>query len=213
MTASTETQLSCTVAPKNPALSSLLTASNSSAQQNGYFAGAGLNYVRYSLPSSADIPTFVTAVRAQNSTYLRTPQEVGLRGELKEGDVYASPYGQTWSGYFTAPANGAYVFRGIADDYFAFYISPTFGSTDVPASPLIYSNNHQQSWGNFYFDDSPHGEGSITLEAGKSYYIEAYHINYVGGGYFKVEVDVPNSNPALPFQSYEVQKIVTSSTV
>lgn len=132
---------------------------------------------------------------------------------LKEGDVYGSNYGQTWNGYFTAPVSGTYVFRGIADDFFAFYISSTYGSTDLPAAPLIYSNNHQLNWNNFYYDDSQYGEASVTLIAGKSYYIEAYHINNAGGGYFKVEVDVPNTDTTLPFQAFEVHKIAISAPV
>lgn len=116
--------------------------------------------------------------------------------------MYGSNYGQTWNGYFTAPVSGTYVFRGIADDYFAFYISTTYGSTDLPATPLIYSNNHQKSWNNFYYDDSQFGEASVTLTAGMSYYIEAYHINTQGGGYFKVDVDVPNTDTTLPFQAF-----------
>jgi hypothetical protein len=68
--------------------------------------------------------------------------------------------------------DGTYVFRGIADDFFAFYIAPTYGSVDVPASPLIFSNTFQQpSWSNFYIDDVSTAEASVTLIAGKSYYI------------------------------------------
>jgi hypothetical protein len=166
----------------------LLPATNSSAQQNGYFAGAGLKYTRYaSLHSYTSIDSFVAAVRGQNGTFLGTPVETGFRAELKEGNTNgASPYGQTWNGYFTAPANGTYVFRGISDDYFAFYMAPTFGSVDVPSSPLIYSNNYQSSWTNFYLNDEATAEASISLTAGNSYYIEAYHLNKLTGGYFKI---------------------------
>jgi hypothetical protein len=41
----------------------------------------------------------------------------------------------------------------------------------VPASPLIFSNMYQPSWSNFYFDDVSTAEASVTLIAGKSYYI------------------------------------------
>lgn len=159
------------MAAKDPSLSFLLTASNSSTQTNGYFGGSGLNYARYTVSGSATINSFVTAVRTQDNTYLSNVQESGFRAELKEGDVYGSYYGQTWNGYFTAPVSGTYVFRGIADDYFAFYISSTYGSTDLPDSPLIFSNYHQLSWTDYYYDDSPYGEANITLTAGNSYYI------------------------------------------
>jgi len=96
--------------------------------------------------------SFVAAVRGQNSTFLGTPAETGFRAEIKEGDTYLGGYGQSWNGYFTAPKTGTYVFRGIADDIFALYVAPTYGSVDVQTTPLIYSNSYQ-SWGNFYYDD------------------------------------------------------------
>jgi hypothetical protein len=210
---SSENQIQCTVAPRNLTLSSLLPATNSSAQVNGYFAGSGLNYARYSVPSNANPTVFASAVRAQNSTYLGAPLEIGFRGELKEGDVYGSYYGQAWNGYFTAPTTGTYVFRGTADDQFSFYIGSTHGSTDLPAAPLISSTKNQPYWNNFYIDDSPLAEANVSLTAGLSYYIEAYHVNNAGGGYFKIDVDVPNSDTTLPFQAYEVDKIILNSTV
>lgn len=154
ITSSSDNQISCTLSAKNPAVSSLLAASNSSAQQNGYIAGAGLKYTRYeSLSSYSSMNNFVSAVRGQNNTFLGTPSETGFRAELKEGDTYIGNYGQAWNGYFTAPVDGTYTFRGISDDYFAFYIAPTFGSVDVPANPFIYSNIYQPRWSNFYYDD------------------------------------------------------------
>ena len=41
------------------------------------------------------------------------------------------------------------------------------------------------------------------MEAGKSYYLEVYHIDSGGGtGFFRLDVEVPNTNPDLMFQSY-----------
>lgn len=74
VTSSTETQISCTVAPRNLGLSSLLSASDPSAQINGYFSGAGLKYARYALSGSANIGSFVTAVRGKDNTYLNSVQ-------------------------------------------------------------------------------------------------------------------------------------------
>jgi hypothetical protein len=158
---------------------------------------------------------FVAAVRGNNATFLGTPQETGFRSELKEGDLYGSNYGQSWSGYFTAPVAGVYTFRGTADDQFAFYISNVTGSAQLPLNntPLIYADTYQINWNNFYIDDSSYAEATLSLAAGQSYYIEAYHINNVGGGYFKIDADVPNSDTTLPFQAYEIDKITTNSTI
>lgn len=38
-------------------------------------------------------------------------------------------------------------------------------------------------------------------------------MNFAGSGYFRIEVDVPNSNTNLPFQAYEVDKIVIGSAI
>lgn len=78
-----------------------------------------MKYSRYTTLGSNDLTDFAKAIRLANATFLGTAAEVGVRAELKEGDAYgAGPYGQAWSGYFTAPADGVYTFRGIADDRF-----------------------------------------------------------------------------------------------
>jgi len=40
----------------------------------------------------------------------------------------------------------------------------------------------------FYVSDYLTAEGNISLVAGKSYYIEVYHINFGGPGYFDLQV-------------------------
>ena len=123
VTYSTNEEIGCIVAPRDTTLSSKLST-NSTSQQNGYFSGAGLQYARYSVTNPINnINGFVSALRNSNTTALGTPQEVGFRADLREGDVYGQNYGQTWKGYFTAPVDGNYTFRGIADDYFALYLS------------------------------------------------------------------------------------------
>ena len=163
-------QITCTLAPRNVGISSKL-ATNSSGQQNPYFGGAGVQYARYTLRSATNtIPNFVAAVRSNNATQLGSPQEVGFRADLREADVYGSNYAQTWKGYFTAPVTGTYTFRGTADDEFAFYFSPTYGSTaDLPALPLI-SSNTAQTMGNYFMDNIANATGSIDLVSGRSYY-------------------------------------------
>ena len=88
---------------------------------------------------------------------------------MKEGDVYGSYYSQTWNGYFTAPVSGDYTFIGTADDVFSFYLATVTGSTELPASPLIYSNVPQY-WDDFYMRNTPTAMATVTLQAGMSYY-------------------------------------------
>lgn len=114
VTAASENTISCTVAPYNAARTALLSTT-ASTQKNGYFSGSGLKYARYGVSSSTSMDQFVAAVRSEDTTILGTPREVGVRGQLKEGNAYGSNYGQVFKGYFTAPADGTYVFRGVAD--------------------------------------------------------------------------------------------------
>ena len=78
---------------------------------------------------------------------------------------------------------------------------------------LPSSTTAQVDWSDYYYDDAVGSEASVTLAVGSSYYIEAYHINYGSTGYFRIEVDVPNTNLNLPFQAYEVDKISINSTI
>ena len=109
---------------------------------------------------------------------------------MREGDVYpnsnSNGYAQSWQGYFTAPVTGNYAFRGTADDFFACYLNLNHGSADPATTQLIFSNTYQ-SIGNFYLTDVPTAEAlSVALVANRSYYLECYHINKGGPGFFSL---------------------------
>jgi hypothetical protein len=89
---------------------------------------------------------------------------------LREGTYFGNNYAQTWSGYFTAPVTGNYTFTGIADDVFSLYLATTTGSTELPATPFIYSDGFQY-WDDFYINYHPTAEASVMLDQGKSYYL------------------------------------------
>lgn len=137
---------------------------------------------------------------------------MGYRAELREGDAYGSYYSQTWNSYFTAPVSGDYTFTGTADDAFSFYLATVTGSTELPASPLLYSNGAQY-WNDFYMNSRPNAMATVTLQAGMSYYFEAYHINWMGTGNFRIDVSVPNTDTSLSFQTYQVDEIFMNSTI
>jgi hypothetical protein len=53
----------------------------------------------------------------------------------------------------------------------------------------------------------------IALEAGRHYYMEAYHVNAGGPGFFSLSVEVPNTDTTIErWQTYEVQQIKTTLT-
>ena len=83
-----------------------------------------------------------------------TPQEIGFRADIREGDYYGESYGQVWKGYFTAPSDGDYTFRGVSDDEFCFFLSDKYGSAELPSSPLIQHDNYQTQYQPFLIDYS-----------------------------------------------------------
>jgi len=158
---------------------------------------------------------FVTAIRTGDNAALGTAQEIGFRADIREANVYSYNEAQAWRGYFTAPVTGTYVFRGNADDQFRVYLDHTYGSVD-PASlttPLI-SSSTVQTFMDYFNKDVPSSQASIELEAGKSYYLEAYHMDTgAGTGFFELAVEVPNADTTAIRQVYQVDKIITDSTV
>jgi hypothetical protein len=206
---SDEGNIQCILAAKNDTLSTKLSTSSLN-QTNGYLSGAGIRYARYSYTTS--LSGLVSAVRTNNITALGTPLEVGFRAELREGSTYGEYYSQTWNGYFTAPVSGDYTFFGTADDQFRFYLATVTGSTELPASPLL-SSTGAQYWNDFYINNRPTATATVTLQQGMSYYFEAYHINGVSTGNFRIEVSVPNSDPSLSFQTYQVDEIFLNHTL
>lgn len=53
---------------------------------------------------------------------------------------------------------------------------------------------------------------TVTLQAGKSYYIEVYHINYIGAGALDVAVQVPNTDQTLTWQTHAVHQLQLNYT-
>lgn len=171
VTAASNSEIKCTLAAKDNAKSSLLSTNTSGTQLKGYFSGAGLAYARYAYSSSiGTLSQFTTAVRNSDTNALGSPQETGFRADLREGDAYDGSEAQVWRGYFTAPSTGTYTFRGQADDLFSFYIQANYGSADPATTPLLESSYYQIMFHSFS-SSQPKYEGTVDLEAGKSYYI------------------------------------------
>lgn len=132
--------------------------------------------------------------------------------------MFGDFYGQVWKGYFTPSVDGNYKFRGLADDSFAVFLSrEVYGSTvDFRGTTPIASSGSMQAAGiyaNYYQIDVATAESAyISLEAGKQYYMEIFHINYGGPGKFSLSVEVPNTDINVQkYQTYEVHTITTSA--
>jgi hypothetical protein len=128
ISSSTQSTINCKIRPRDLSLSSKLST-NSGSQSNGYVSGTGLNYQRYDITNlgTKTIAGLRTAINSKSAEIVL--QESSYRGEISTGNYYGSNYGEAFTGYFTAPVSGRYIFRGVADDAFAVYLASTFGST------------------------------------------------------------------------------------
>ena len=92
-------------------------------------------------------------------------------------------------GYFYAPVDGEYIFRGAADDNFGLYISNDYGTASVNPSAYIYQSSYSSNKDNYYIENKTTALGdAITMEAGKYYYMELYMVNNGGNGFVKISV-------------------------
>ena len=69
---------------------------------------------------------------------------------MESTNVYGTFYGQVFEGYFRAPVDGNYTFRGSADDSFGLYISDHYGSAIISSDPVIYAYSYSSSKDNYY---------------------------------------------------------------
>jgi hypothetical protein len=122
--------------------------------------------------SVADIPV--------NTTPTGTEQITSFAGPNRWGDNY----GQRIRGYICPPQTGNYVFSLAGDDDTQLWLS----TDDNPANKeLIVSANN-----------ATRKSGSIQLETGKRYYIEALHKEVRYGDYITVGWQLPNGSQELP---------------
>lgn len=130
---------------------------------------------------------------------------------MREPDLYGSFNGQTWKGFFTAITTGNYTFRASSDDFYYWFLATSPRSMVLPQTPFISSAFYQRTE-SFYLSDIPTAENTVYLEAGQSYYLEIYQINYGGPSYFRAVVEVPNNDTTLPYQTYQIDYLQTNST-
>ena len=127
--------------------------------------------------------------------------------------MYGTWYGQVFKGYFYAPVDGNYTFRGSADNSFGLYMSDEYGSKTLNPNPIIYQNSYSDDPDNYYLTNKTTAIGSERLlKGGRYYYMEAYHVNLGSRGFFKVSVSVPNNNIDLRWQTHEVNQFETAFT-
>jgi hypothetical protein len=140
----------------------------------------------------------------------------GVRGEPASTNTFGVSYGQFYRGYFKAPKTGEYKFYLTADDCSSVWINKTPNSPDTATMTKVASMGCCSGEYNYLFYQTNNPTSSaisapVSLTAGEHYYIQFFHINGGGPGYFTVAVEVP-SDTLRPDSRTEVQKLTLAYT-
>lgn len=219
ISASSSNSITCVVqANINGNTFGLLSSNTTGTQTNGFYGGSGLKYTRYNISALSDktVSGLRTAIAGSSASI--SVLESGTRGDIVTPDIYGSEaYGQVFSGYFRAPNAGNYIFRGLADDFMAMYVSSVTGSAEIDYTSAVISSvkySESNSDSNYYLVNTASlTSAPIAMAAGESRYIEVYHLNTGGSSSLMVSVEVPNTNDTLANTVYEVQKLTTATTI
>lgn len=136
----------------------------------GYISGSGFRYTRYDITNlvTKTIAGLRAAIASSSSTI--TVKEDAIKSDLQTPDIYGELYGQVFKGYFKAPTAGDYIFKGLADDYLAVYMSTFKGSVEIDyTTPVIEATSYSQSsssWNYYYKNTASLTSSPITMAAG-----------------------------------------------
>lgn len=167
---STFSQIDCRLRARQVSDSGLINTVNSSLQTKGYLGGSGFTYSRYDITAlpTKNIASFRSAVASGSGITLI---ESKTMMELETLDLFGSNYGQVFKGYFYAPVDGNYTFRGAADDAFTLLMNPVYGTSSGTLDQVIFTENACSSADNYYISNHSTALGTPRfLEGGKYYY-------------------------------------------
>lgn len=120
-------------------------------------------------------------------------------------------YGSWIEGYLMAPETGQYTFWLASDDEGQFYM------TTDPANPLDPAKTNLLCWvpgysGSAQWDKFPQQQSApVTLEQGKTYYIEIFHKEGTGGDHIEIGWQTPSGLLQRPMPAWHFQPIKFSN--
>jgi hypothetical protein len=209
---SSETQIVCNTRSFDPSQSTLgLVATNSTLQLNGTISGSGIRFKRYNITTLAQrtVAGLRAAILANSNQAVEL--ESGIATELRSGNNTGGNYARVYRGYFKPPMSGGYIFRALADDQIAVYLSSVTGSTDAQyinySSPILSSTSVNQSNSNtnyFLMNDVALHSSVLAMNSSDVFYMEVWHISGVTSGSMMVSAEVMQSLPAAANQGYDV---------
>lgn len=212
---SSETQIVCTTQVTN--MTSNLFGklpTNSTSQVNGSISGVGIRFKRYNISNLAvrTVDGLRAAIAANNGQAVEL--ESGIATELRAAGDVGGNFARVYRGYFRPPMNGSYVFRALADDQIAMYMSSVTGSADTQfvnySTPVLSSVSvNQSSSATNYFMMGDFSLQSVILGMNSSdvFYMEVWHLSGVSSGSMMMSAEVvrptPSSQP-VSSQGYDV---------
>lgn len=203
-------QLECLVAetPAGGLLGALPASAGLAGPQLGKFvAGTGLQLTVYPYEGYSTIQ----ALKDKIADGTLQPTSEGTVNQLGETVPTEEPVAHFTRGYFLAENSGEYKFWQTCDDICEFSLATLPNSADPSllqkvAESTYYMGTHNPHVLEDYYDRTSI-KGTATLEAGKYYYLEIYHINGRGTGWYNLEMQAPNTNEAVKQRITEIQKV------
>ncbi|QHT67859.1 T9SS type A sorting domain-containing protein [Rhodocytophaga rosea] len=101
----------------------------------------------------------------------KTPTSTSQLSTFEAPSNVANNYGQRIRGYICAPATGSYTFYIASDDNSELYLSTDDNPVNKKRIASVTGNTNVKQWTKY----SSQKSASVTLQAGRRYYIEALH--------------------------------------
>jgi uncharacterized ubiquitin-like protein YukD len=134
-----------------------------------------------------------------NTNYPDKPDSITFISKFETPTNIADRYATKVSGWLIAPQSGEYIFRISSDDNGSLWLSSDSIPENLSAAPICYV----PEWSDpRQFDKfSEQTSSSISLEAGKEYYVEAIFKEDSGGDNLAVEWTLPDGTKESPIPS------------
>ncbi|GAB3528714.1 hypothetical protein GCM10027443_07050 [Pontibacter brevis] len=117
-------------------------------------------------------------------------------------------YGARIRAYVHAPATGSYTFWIASDDHSELWLSTDENPANKRRIAYVEGYTSSRQWTRYASQTS----GTITLQAGRKYYIEALHKEATGGDNLAVGWQLPDGTLERPIPGYRLTPYTTSGT-
>ncbi len=179
-----------------------------STQTKPFLGGNGAKYLRYDREDMWKTTSeWLTYLRGTPTNNLVSDK---ILTELSTPEAYGENYVEYVKGYFFAPVSGVYRFSVVADDDFLMVMSNVKNNANVAnlANLLTQEYHNGNHFNSFVRANATQSTANVTLSQGSYYYFEVININYGGGGFFKVYVDMPSLRQYTINPTWQIDRVI-----